>query len=304
MNERPLTPAGARRLLACGLLLAAQMSLAAPLTFNTALPVATGEFVYRAQAVVNRARDDSLGTTRERTVNAAVSTLGYGASGRLALFGVVPLVDKELERADSSGRTSRQAGGLGDISLLARYTLYRSDATGRSLRLAPFVGIELPTGDDDRHDAAGRLPSPLQPGSGAFDGFGGAVVTLQTLDYQLDAQLAYRRNGRANGYRAGDEWRLDGSLQYRLWPGRLGAGTPAFLYGVLEAGLARRGKDRFAGADDPDSGGTTLTLTPGLQYVTRRWIVEAGVEIPIARNPNGRALQTDYVVRGGFRVNF
>ncbi len=76
--------------------------------------------------------------------------------------------------------------------------------------------------------ALGRVPSPLQPDSGALDVFGGAVATYQTLDYQLDAQLAYRRNGEANGFRTGDEWRLDASLQYRLWPRRLGSGPGEF----------------------------------------------------------------------------
>ncbi len=43
---------------------------------------------------------------------------------------------------------------------------------------------------------------------------------------------------------------------------------------------------------------------PGLQYVTKRWIVEAGVQIPVVQDLNGTALEKDYIFRAGFRFNF
>jgi hypothetical protein len=80
--------------------------------------------------------------------------------------------------------------------------------------------------------------------------------------------------------------------------------VPAFLYGVLEANLVRAEKNRIGGVDDPNSGGTTLFLSPGLQYVTQKWILEAGVQIPVVQNLNGAALKNDYILNAGFRVNF
>lgn len=286
------------------LILTAGTAMSAPLTFNTALPVATGEFVYRGQVVLGRPGDDPTGAGRERTEHAGISALGYGITGRLALFGVLPYVNKALEEPAPGGRSTRDARGFGDLSLFARYTVLQRDAPGRTFRVAPFAGVELPTGNDGERDGSGRVPAPLQPGSGSVDAFGGVVATWQTLRYQLDTQLAYRRNGEGNGFRAGHSWRLDGSLQYRLWPRRLGGGTPAFLYGVIEAGLAHRGRDAVGGVDDPDSGGVALTLTPGIQYVTRRWILEGGVGIPLLQNLNGATLESGPEVRVGFRVNF
>ena len=285
-------------------MLSPALAVSAPLTFNTATPVATGEYVFRGLAVINRSGTDPGGANRDRTVSAGVMALGYGVTGKLALFGVLPYLDKQLDFDAQQGRATRKASGLGDLSLFARYTFYQRDGVGRSFRVAPFAGVELPTGEGQEHDALGRVPSVLQPGSGAIDGFAGLISTYQSLDYQIDGQLAYRRNGEANGFQAGDEWRLDGSLQYRLWPGTLTTGVPAFLYTVLEAGLKYRSKDEVGGADNPNSGGTTIAITPGLQYVTRRWIIEGAVEIPVLQNLNGLALETDYVVRAGFRVNF
>ena len=45
-------------------------------------------------------------------------------------------------------------------------------------------------------------------------------------------------------------------------------------------------------------------LVPGLQYVTKRWIVEAAVQLPIVQYLNGTALENDHIVRAGFRFNF
>jgi hypothetical protein len=175
---------------------------------------------------------------------------------------------------------------------------------GRTFRIAPFAGVKAPTGDDNKRDMFGRLPSSVQPGSGAWDVFGGVVATFQTFAFQADGQISYRVKNKANGLDPGDELRLDGSLQYRLWPRQLGDGVPSFLYGVLESNLVHRDRDEVNAIDDANSGGTTLFLSPGLQYVTKRWIVEGVVQLPVVQNLHGNALENDYVLRAGVRFNF
>lgn len=277
---------------------------AAPESFNTALPVAEGEFVFREQFILDQSGDDPSGADRDRTAWALVSVLGYGATSDLALFGVVPYVDRSLDITQGGTRRTRSASGLGDISLFGRYTVFRRDWPGRTLRVASFAGLELPTGDDDETDSFGRLPASVQPGSGSWDPFGGLVLSYQTLDFEVDAQASYRANTKANDFEFGDVARLDGALQYRLWPRELGSGVPGFLYGVLEANLIHRDKDQVSGTNDPDSGGLSLFILPGLQYVTKRWIVETGVQIPVVQDLNGTALEKDTIFRAGFRLNF
>lgn len=187
---------------------------------------------------------------------------------------------------------------------MGRYTAYEYNAPGRTLRIAPFLGLKAPTGADKVRDAMGQLPPPVQPGSGSWDVLGGAVLTWQTLDFQIDSQVSYTANRAANAVQAGNVWQLDGSFQYRLWPGELGDGVPAFLYGVLEARFVHSASNRSSGNSDPDSGGNTVFITPGLQYVTPQWLVEAGVQIPVSQNMHGTALKNDYLFTTGFRVNF
>jgi hypothetical protein len=277
---------------------------AAPITFNTALPVAEGEFVFRGQVVFDQSGDDPSGANRDRTARALVSVLGYGVSSDLALFGILPYVDKQLDSTVGGERRTRSASGIGDFALFGRYTVFRKDWTGRTFRIAPFVGVETPTGDDNERDEFGPLPPSVQPGSGSFDPFVGIVATYQTLQFQIDAQASYKANTEANGFEFGDVAGLDGSLQYRLWPRELGRGVPDFFYGVLEANLVHQDENRVVGVKNPDSGGTTLFISPGLQYVSKRWILEASVQIPAVQDLNGVALERDYIVRGGFRFNF
>jgi len=279
-------------------------AVGAPLTFNTALPVAEDEFVFRGQVVLARSGDDPGGADRDRTAIAAVSVLGYGVTGDLAVFGVVPYVDKRLELTTGGERRARSARGLGDIRLFGRYTAYRDDAPGRTFRVAPFAGIKAPTGDDDETDSFGRLPASVQPGSGSWDPFGGIVVTYQTLRFQIDAQASYQANTEANDFEFGDVARLDASFQYRLWPRTLSGGVPGFLYGVLEANLVHKDRNESAGVADRNSGGTSLFIVPAVQYVTRRWIAETAIQLPAFQNLNGTALESAYIVRAGFRVNF
>ena len=289
---------------AIALFAAAATAWGAPLTSNTALPVAKGEFVFRQQFVFDRSGDDPSGAGRDREAFAAVSALGYGVNRNLAVFAVLPYVDKRLELTVGGQRLARSARGIGDASLFARYTVFQKNWPRRTLRVAPFAGLELPTGADDESDSFGRLPPDVQPGSGSLDPFGGVVATYQTLDFQIDAQIAYKANIEANNFAFGDVARLDLSLQVRLLPRVLSGGVPGFLYGIVEANLIHRGHNEIGGVEDANSGGAILFIVPGLQYVTKRWIVEAGVQLAAFQDLNGTALENGTVVRGGFRFNF
>ncbi len=278
--------------------------LAAPITFETALPVGQDEFVARGLLLDHKASDDPTPADRDLSVRGFMAALGYGVTSDFAVFGVLPYLNKELRLDTPGGRVTRKSSGVSDLRLFGRYTFYQQDAPGQTLRVAAFAGVEAPTGDDDQRDSQGRVPAPLQPGSGSWDGFAGLVGTFQTLDDQLDAQLAFQANREANAFEAGDEWHVDLSWQHRLLPRTLGAGLPDFLYGVLELNAVHRSKDTFNGAGDGSSGGTQVFLSPGLQYVAQRWIIEIVAQLPAMQNLNGVALEDDYALRAGVRFNF
>lgn len=277
---------------------------AAPLTFNTALPISKDEWILREQFVYMKSSDDPTPMERRMEVSGLMSVLGYGVTRDFAVFAVLPYADKRLSMNLGGQDIHRSQAGVGDATFMGRYTAYEDNATGYTFRVAPFLGVKAPNGDDHASDRLGRLPPMLQSGSGSLDWQGGAVASYQSLNWGADIQLAYQSNGQANGFRAGAVSRLDLSVQRRLWPGTLGEGVPSFLYGGLEANLIHVAKDRVIGIDDVNSGGTTLFLTPTVQYVTHGWVLEAGVQIPVSQRLNGTALKNDYILTTGFRLNF
>ncbi len=251
---------------------------AAPITFNTALPVAKGAFLNREQFIFRQFDNDSSLMNRNLEVNGLVSVLGYGVTPKLAIFAAIPYFDKALDLTMNGQRLTRSSEGFG--------------------------GFKAPTGNHDKVDNLGRLPTPLQSGTGAWDYFSGMVMTYQKLDYEIDSQLSYAVKGKANSFEAGNEVRADVSFQYRLLPQKLSSDTRSFLYGVLEANLINQDKNRISGMADPNSGGTTLYLSPGIQYVTIKYILEAVVQLPVIQNLHGNALETNYIFTTGFRINF
>lgn len=294
----------ARILLSLSLLAAPVPHLqAAPISFNTALPVHEGGLLFRGQGVWMRPHDDPSPMGREMDVAAVPAVVVYGATAKLALMGVFPYVDKRL--ALKSTGAVRRTSGLGDIMTVGRYEVMAQSGPGRTARGAVFAGLKWPSGKSAESDALGLLPPSVQVGSGSYDPIFGAVWTGQWLAFQVDADVSYRRNTNANGFKFGDQLEQNVSLQYRLWPGNLAAERlPSFLYGVLEANTAYQAKNEAGGVTDGDSGGTQVFLTPGLQWVTRRAVLELAAQLPAVQNLNGAALRTEYRLTGGFRLWF
>lgn len=261
---------------------------AAPITFNTALPVSKGEVLIRQQFVYSQSGDRLNDVSRTVSTFRSVSVMGYGPARRAAIFGVLPVVhvDREI------GPVNFEATGLGDATIFGRYEVYRADSPGKTLRIAPFAGVSLPTGEEG------------ETGDGSLDFFGGLIGTVARADWAFDSQVQYVVNREANGFARGDQASADASLQYRLLPGSLSSNTKRFLFGVIEANVTYLDEDRLFGVDDPNSGGVLVSVSPGVQYAAKRWIAEAAVRIPVVTDLNGSALEPDYSVIASLRVNF
>ena len=266
----------------------ASSSWAAPIGTSTALPLSKAEIVVREQLVLTRSSDRIAGEKRDIDRFESRSVIGYAPSSKLALFGMVPIVHVRRDIGDVSSTES----GLGDTALFARYEIYRFDRPGQTLRVAPFAGVRVPTGRDGK------------TGDGSVDVFGGVIATLASTKWVLDSQVRYDLNREADNFERGDSAAVEFSFQYRLSPRQIDQDTKGFVFGVLEVSTTYNRRNRVIGVSDRNSGGFQLYLTPGLQYVTRRWIADFGVKVPVVNNLNGSALEPDYAVLTSIRINF
>jgi len=261
---------------------------AAPITFNSALPVSQDEWLVRSLITIDERSSTINGSEAERTQLSLVSVLGYGINANWSTFGVLPLRDISLSR--NGLRQSESA--IGDAEIFSRYEVLRIDKARSTFRVAPFAGIRLPTGEID------------VTSDGTTDIFAGVIVTSANVKQNFDFQLRYDLNGRQEQFNAGDSINIDLSWQKRVFPKQIKADTKGFWFAALETNLNYTENNRLAGNPDPNSGGFTASVSPGIQYISRRWIAELAVRIPIIRNLNGTALEPDYTVFTGIRANF
>jgi len=113
----------------------------------------------------------------------------------------------------------------------------------------------------------------------------------------VNTNLVYALNNEAKGFEKGYD--LSGAFMllpwvYEEYP------SPQFNL-ILELNGTWAWKDRVLGASDPNSGGHTLLLSPGLQFMGGRdWLVDASYQLPIVQDLNGTQLGLGHTWTVGF----
>lgn len=210
--------------------------------------------------------------------HALVSELHYGLRPDLEIAVAVPYVVKDVE----AGEERDVFNGLGDVALSAKVNVLKSDAVMSSDRVALFGGLELPTGAHDESLDGSDRPAArkLQLGSGGWDSWAGAAVTVIRDRHRFALDAAFRWNGGHDGVRPGPSARVDAAYWFRLLPKAFEPGTSGSeLRAVLDVSVVRRWRTR---GPDIDDSGTTVWVAPGLQfYATESVLFEGNVAFPV-----------------------
>lgn len=212
----------------------------------------------------------------------------------LALTLTVPLVEKDM-RMVGGGMSMRasDATGLGDVEVAARWTAWRGVnlGVGRVQELAVSGGASTPTGENDARSEGARIDEHGQPGTGGWGPFAGVHYRLEQGKWLAFASLSGRAHTEnAHGYRYGAAalWSVHG--QY--FPTRRV---------VLDLGVDGRtaAADTASGAAVPSTGGTVLSLSPGVygNVVGGAWLFLRG-QIPFHERFRGVQDQLPSIVVG------
>ena len=282
---------------------------AGPINNDTAFTVAKGEYIFREQIRLTRKSGDPSPSKRRVTILQLPTVLLYGLTPKILLIGKYPLFYKKLTTGGVSGvkgRRTRNNFGFGDLIIRGKYRFFTRDKPGKTSRASLFAGLKLPTGSSQKKDSFGLIPPPLQLGTGSWDVPFGLVYTNVTLQRQIDVVAQYKVNGtNSSGFRFGDTFRHDLSYQYRILPRKLPkTGVPAFVYAVIELNGIVAQKNKNCGIPDKNSGGYTLFVSPGIQYVNTRFVAEAAIQIPTIQDLNGKQPKTRFSAVAGIRLLF
>jgi len=261
-----------------------------------------GEFIFRVQSRYTLKGDDPTSQDRETRILAIPVVGVYGFTSKASILVKVPFLDKELSSLNSPDRGDN---GIGDITVLGKYRVHTVNFKGGTSRLSLIGGLELPTGDDDESDSQGTLPASLQLGSGSVDVIAGGAYTYQTLSHEFDMDLRYIFNQEANDFEFGDVFKYNFSFQKRIHPSVLpDEGIYSQWNALIELNGSYSQHSESSGSSVADSGGHTLFLSPGIQFVSQRAVVEASVQLPVVQDLNGTQVETDYTLVLSFRYQF
>ena len=206
------------------------------------------------------------GSRSRRIVNN--NAVVWGAAPHLSLSFVTPFVVLDRDGSTTSG--------TGDSAIFARYDLFRKNVPGGTTRLAPEVGVRLPTG--------GAF------GSGSTSYIGSLVFSHVRDPHWFVTDLQLTTSTQGDELRPGNRWRYDMAYLFRLLPRRT-MGVPSLLL-VVELNGESAERSRRDGEPLPDTGGHLLFLSPGLEYiVSRRVVLEFSFPLRLAEDLNGTQLK-------------
>jgi hypothetical protein len=198
---------------------------------------------------------------------------------RITLGLFVPWVTSWLVTSTQPRQT---VNGLGDFELSARVLLWRDRRFAAHHLLWANAGLKMPTAPRLNDDTGHPYSDDDQPGSGSWDPFAGATYAWFSGDkWSIYASASYRvTTAGPRGYRRGSVLGWTSAAQLQPW------NWGAFTLG-LDGSWAQA--DQLAnGNDSPNTGGTMLSVTPGLIAAPiPSLLLRLAVAVPVLQEMNG-----------------
>ena len=203
---------------------------------------------------------------------------------------IIPFMKVDL---NTSGKDI-SSSGIGDLRLFAKYLVYQYDRKNKTIRVASKAGVKLPTGAEKDVPALG---------TGSTDFFFTTVAGWVEGRVGVYLEGIYNLNTSKGSVDFGNSFSYNLAFGYRLLPAVYEIYPSPQLNAYLEINGTTAAKSEVNGVTNENSGGTTIFLSPGIQYVGgRRWLIEASLQYPIVNEPNGTQLGTDWTVSFGARI--
>ncbi len=230
--------------------------------------------------------------------------VAYGFRPKWTLIVAQPYLVAETTAQNSGSAQTRSVNGVGDAQVFVQYDgLYSRNSPGGLTRLTGVFGLELPTGV--------RRTSPR-----AMAYTGGLIFEkVIKLKYAFSSDFQYTATTEnAQGTRVGNLARYDVTAAYFLLPRKKPAKEAGGFrklyervfrdgtYLILELNGATRARGAQFGAEIPGTGGTTLAVSPGIQYfANQKLLLEFSAPIPVVNALRGAQPAPDSTFTFGFR---
>ncbi len=258
------------------------------------------------------ARHLSLRTPDGRTIDITqyVTPLAfvYAFHPKWQVIVVQPFVTADITTRAGSLSAREDLNGLADSQLIIQYDgLYSRNAPGGLTRLSGVFELQVPTG-------ASRFSA------NAVQYTGGLIFEkIARLKYAFTGDFEYTvATANEDGKSVGNTTTFDAVPAYFIIPREPPPSGAAWLrkalhrafrngaYAILEFNGTSQASAFARGVGEiRNTGGTTLSISPGIQYfVSRRFLVEFSAPIPVVKDLNGIQPRPDSTFLLGFRWLF
>ncbi|HKK15991.1 MAG TPA: transporter, partial [Gammaproteobacteria bacterium] len=256
------------------------------------------------------------------------ASLAYGISDDLTVGVTIPYLERNNIRAAHNDmgmgevEVAGDAAGIGDVRFFGQYRFYHD----LQQDMAVIGGVKTPTGATGEREAEGELfETDHQPGSGSWDPFFGLAYNRSFGRAGFSANILYSFTTEGSQQtELGDAFNYNLALSYRLFSAAEAnhhhhhdshehsheqhagsASMPDYIDIALELNGDVRGRDDIGGADEENSGGHILYLSPGIRTgFAKNWTFYTSAGIPVINDLNGEQGEPGYRVIGGFSVLF
>ena len=261
----------------------------------------------RSFVEVKRASLRADGASTGTTQYVPVLAVAYGFRPNWTVIIAQPYVSTDVTSRMGNEVREKNLNGLRDTQLFVQYDgLYRRNTPGGLTRLSGVFGVQAPTGAD-------------RFSTNAAEYTGGLIFEkAKSLKYVFTSDFQYTFATENNrGVSVGDRAQFDvvpayfviskgKSAKEASWLRKLyerGFRNGAYL--ILEFNGAWQGHASERGNQIANTGGTTLRISPGIQYfISNRFLVEFASPIPVLRDLNRKQLKPNTGFVFGFRVLF
>ena len=260
-------------------LAAPALAPAGPINTNVALTAPKGGNIFRLQYTYSES--GARGNVRHVNTSTVRATYLYGLKSNLTLSLSAPYHNRQVDVVvPRFGRVERAHDGIGDLTLLAKYRFWKSEPRPQeTLRWAALGGVNLRSGDSDFS-------------SDSYDPIVGTVFTWRRDRGGFDADLVYQFNTGSGEFRH-DTLRYDVSYAHRVWP------EVYDMENVWEFNVVGELNGRYS-----TDGSHEVFLSPGMQFITERWILEASIQLPVIQKLNNDGPDTNYRLVLGLRFQW
>ena len=238
-----------------------------------------------------------------RTINRnLLATLDWNINADWGITFKVPFVSRAhnhiFNKDDGFGGVDPETenwsfSGIGDVQVLARYRFYNDEHANAGVRF----GLKLPTGSIHKRNSEEEAERTLQLGSGSVDSLLGVYYNHHDGNLDWFAQCMWQQaSGDRDDFKPGRKLSADMGLSYNATPD---------LSLMLQLNLQHKSHDNGANAEPADSGGHTVSVSPGASYrVTSNTSVYGFVQKPLLQYVNGAQLTADWSIALGLSTQF